>query len=553
MSPRAISAALPLLLAACFMTIGTPRLSACPWCQANPVMKPTVYEGDPDPGGKYFGQTPDPAKVRHYYLAAEPEVWDYLPEGKDPVMGNKIPPQILANPSYPKLRYRQYTDATFTTRALPDERLGILGPVMRGVTGEYIVVTLLNRLSTPVSLHPHGVRYDKDSEGSSYLTERGLGASVAPQARFTYVWYLDEASGPRPDEPSSKPWLYHSHVLGDEEINSGLSGFIVVTDAARARPDGTPADVDREMALLLQNYDESGMTESKELYEQVTTPDGRGIDGGPPPAGPPPWAEAEELRELAMRHAINGRVFGNASGMDMIEGERVRWYLFALGNEADVHTAHWHGARLRDPAGHSTDVVELMPGTMKLADMVADNPGDWMIHCHVGEHMMEGMYGHYKVLKKDSPALTASPFFGLLPSQESVRWTSAEGSFEGGRFSLKARATITAYANLPVWTTTLGLTAGKQKASIRLDRSGNGTDHDAKFRVLNVDPSGIVQTEDLQIEVSLEGTDWQNEVRNQLDAEPAKPLQLELSVDDTLHRVELPLKQDGKKLELEKR
>ena len=29
--------------------------------------------------------------------------------------------------------------------------------------------------------------------------------------------------------------------------------------------------------------------------------------------------------------------------MTMKKGERVRWYLFANGNEDDVHTPHWHG------------------------------------------------------------------------------------------------------------------------------------------------------------------------------------------------------------------
>ena len=38
-----------------------------------------------------------------------------------------------------------------------------------------------------------------------------------------------------------------------------------------------------------------------------------------------------------------------------------------------------------------TDVVELLPASMKVADMVADNPGSWLLHCHVAEHMGAGM------------------------------------------------------------------------------------------------------------------------------------------------------------------
>src|SRR4029078_5199525 len=96
-------------------------------------------------------------------------------------------------------------------------RLGLLGPALRGVVGEFLAVTFLNRADRPLSMHPHGAKYDKDSEGAYVLPNPGLGAAVAPGARFTYVWQLDEQSGPLPSEPSSKGWLYHSHVNGDEE------------------------------------------------------------------------------------------------------------------------------------------------------------------------------------------------------------------------------------------------------------------------------------------------------------------------------------------------
>lgn len=500
-------------------------------------MKPTVNEGDPDPGGKCFGQTPDPARVRRYFIAAENETWDFLPEGRDPVMGSPIPPHIVENPKSPKRRYHQYTDETFTRRVLPNERLGVMGPVMRGVTGDYIVVTLLNRLSTPVSLHPHGVRYDKDSEGTSYLNNRGRGASIAPQAQFTYVWQLDEASAPRPDEPSSKPWLYHSHVAGDEEINAGLSGFIVVTDAARARSDGTPNDVDREMALMFQNFDESGVSEASE-YANVKVVDGKSPDGGPPPPVTP-WPVAQELKELSMRHAINGRIFGNLKGLEMARGERVRWYLFALGADADVHTAHWHGERLRDPAGHMMDVVELMPGTMKSADMLADNPGDWMIHCHVGDHMMEGMYGNYTILPKDGRSPAGEAFFGMAPSVKSVQWAAVEGDPDPAHFTLKAKCVVSAYADLPLWNTRLGVGVGKLTVGTRLDKAGSGSAGGVKFKVSNGNSSGIVQSDRLEVEITLAGPEWQALVQSGMKD---GFLDLDLSVDDTRHSTRLPLK-----------
>ncbi len=523
------------------------QLSACPWCDANPAMKPTVNAQDADPGGKFFGGIPDPARVKRYFIAAENEIWDYLPEGRDPVMGNPIPPHIAESPKAPKARYFQYTDATFTTRVLPNERLGVLGPVMRGVTGDFIVVTLFNKISTPVSLHPHGVRYDKDSEGSAYLTARGLGSSIAPGAKFTYVWHLDEASAPRPDEPSSKPWLYHSHVAGDDEINAGLSGFIVVTDAARARPDGTPNDVDREMALMFQNFNESGISEAQE-YANVKVVDGKSSDGGPPPPVTP-WPEAQETKELSMRHAINGRIFGNLKGLQMVDGERVRWYLFALGIDPDVHTAHWHGARVRDHAGHMTDVIELMPGSMKSADMLADNPGDWMVHCHVGDHMMEGMYGIFSVMKKDAAKPAADPFFGIA-TLKSVEWLAAEGDLDPANFHLRIRGVVTAYAQLALWNTSLGITIGRMKAKTQLAANGAGANGGVIFKVLNGDPSGVVQSDRLEVEMSFSGPEWRTVIEPLLGKTGTAVLPLKVLVDDAIHSTEIPLKFNGNRVVL---
>jgi FtsP/CotA-like multicopper oxidase with cupredoxin domain len=42
------------------------------------------------------------------------------------------------------------------------------GPTLRAEVGDTIEVVFLNRLRYPASMHPHGVRYMKDSEGSPY-------------------------------------------------------------------------------------------------------------------------------------------------------------------------------------------------------------------------------------------------------------------------------------------------------------------------------------------------------------------------------------------------
>jgi hypothetical protein len=396
--------------------------------RADLYIKPTVTAemGDIDLGGKYFGQIPDPAKTRHYYIAAEAQKWDYLPSGSDEVCGLPLTPSVLLKHNVWKVRYFQYTDATFTKRVPQPSRLGILGPVLRGVVGEYLAVTFLNReIGGVYSMHPHGVKYDKDSEGSYHggradqLASRrgqnqdgrssfqGRGAAIGYGARFTYVWYLDEASGPLPWEPSSKAWLYHSHVSSESEINMGLEGFIIVTDPKRARPDGTPIDVDREMAALFMIYDESGL--NSEAQEEVAAS-----------GESQRWIYFQTLKESGQRHGINGYIYGNLPGLEMNEGERVRWYLFGLGSENDQHTAHWHGLRVIEEGRRRTDTVELLPGSMKVADMVADNPGEWLFHCHVAEHMANGMFARVTVFPTNSAGVSRAPekaFFGLPSPQ----------------------------------------------------------------------------------------------------------------------------------------
>jgi hephaestin len=44
-----------------------------------------------------------------------------------------------------------------------------------------------------------------------------------------------------------------------------------------------------------------------------------------------------------------------------------------------------------------TDVVSLLTMGMIVADMVPDNPGIWLFHCHVAQHFTGGMIGRYEV------------------------------------------------------------------------------------------------------------------------------------------------------------
>lgn len=494
---------LVLLVAACSTSFaGVQPDRTLPLIPTNTVA-PTVTVEMGDVGGKFFGRVPDAAKTRRYYIAAEPELWDYAPQGRDPICGKPLPPPVLLQRHVGKMRYVQYTDATFTTKVFQNPRLGILGPVLRGVMGEFLAVTFLNRGGQPLSMHPHGAKYDKDSEGSYYLPRPGLGAAVAPGAKFTYIWQLDAESGPAPAEPSSKGWLYHSHVNGDEESNLGLIGFMVVTDPQRARPDGTPADVAREHAALFMMFDESGLGEAEREaaeYASLSTDNTVAVK---------PWWQTQEVLEQGVRASINGYIFGNLPGLEMEEGERVRWYLFGMGSERDFHTAHWHGLRVTEEGRRRTDVVELLPATMKVADMTADNPGAWLFHCHVADHMAEGMFARVTVHPKGGARAAGPAFFGVAGAQTSLQIKKAEAFLEAsGNSQIKISGLVTVFEAFSVFTQPVEFEVLGRIVRFTPDRKGRARTVNAEFQIRNASEYGVVYGGKMEFDLTLQGNDW---------------------------------------------
>ena len=491
-----------------------------------PIIPPraTVTMEMGDLGGKYFGKAPDPQKTRHYYIAAEPVMWDFAPAGEDLVCGKILPQEFQAHRTAAKMRYVQYEDADFTRRVLPEERLGILGPVLRGVTGEYLEVTFLNRCRQPLSMHPHGVKYDKDSEGAYYKPSPGLGAAVAPGAKFTYVWYCDETASPLPGEPSSKAWLYHSHAGSDTEINLGLLGFIIVTDASRARPDGSPNDVDREMAAAFMIFNESNSA------APISAPTG----SSDPDAG--------------QRYTINGLAYGNLKGLDLNEDERVRWYLFGLGSESDLHTPHWHGLRVTDMGRH-TDTVELLPASMKVVDMLADNPGTWLFHCHVAEHMDGGMFAAVRVYAANTQPVSREPaplFFGLPEEMRDLRLEPAALSLGGTAAEIDLAGAVAVPENYAIEGQPITIAIGKKSLTLKPDQTGLCRAPEGTLLIKNSDSLGLVRGGALEFDLTLRGSGWVDELSREgtlVNKVPAKggQLKLDLQVGNVPHSISTAL------------
>ncbi|MDE2484687.1 MAG: multicopper oxidase domain-containing protein [candidate division NC10 bacterium] len=342
-------------------------------------------------------------QTRAYYIAAVELDWDYAPTGINQIGGSAFSASEniwvqsgteRIGKVYRKAAYREYTDGTFTTPKVVESRwqhLGILGPVIRGEVGDTIQVIFKNMTSFPNSMHPHGVFYRKDSEGAPY--NDGTSGSdkaddvVLPGGTHTYTWLALERSGPGPMDGSSILWMYHSHPDEPKDTNTGLVGPLIITRQGSANPDGSPKDIDREFVTMFTNFDENV---SHYLLANIDRFTGRPAKVRARLLGDPDFVESNIMA------SINGFAFGNLPGLTMRLGERVRWYLISIGTEVDLHTPHWHGQTVLS-MGRRTDMVELLPGSMMTVDMAPDNPGTWLYHCHVNDHIVAGMMALFTV------------------------------------------------------------------------------------------------------------------------------------------------------------
>ncbi len=303
---------------------------------------------------------PRSGRLREYWLAAESFWHNLVPNGRDELMGRTFRPDRT---SLNALGYRAYTPDW--GRPLPgDEKIGpntgVPGPTIRAEVGDTVRIHLRNddrHYRFPHSLHAHGLRYDPSSDGAWLAVEpRRPGTAVGYGDSYTYqftalrssvgTWPYHDHSMPQALSPKQEPIMEVGAELG-------LFGVIAVSDPAEA-------PVDREHVLVMHD-----------LY-------------------------ASDIPTLAQDFdCFNGQAFiGNTPTFTAAVGERVRWRVTTLGKE--FHVFHIHGHRWSDGQRH-VDSEVLGPATTLTLDYVEDNPGDWLYHCHVTDHMAGGMVGRYRV------------------------------------------------------------------------------------------------------------------------------------------------------------
>ncbi|KFM81979.1 Hephaestin-like protein 1, partial [Stegodyphus mimosarum] len=372
--------------------------------------------------------------TRTIYIGAVEVDWDYAPEGnllgpgadeyKDLYLSQSSDPLKLGK-VYRKAVLREYTDDTFTEQKPRDPWMGILGPILQGEVGDILNIVFYNMASHPVSIHPHGVRYQKIHEGALYddntTDAEKIDDRVQPGSRHVYRWLMNEHDAPTDSDPDCLTWMYHSHRHGETELHAGLLGPLLVCKKGAL----TNGQIDRRIVLVFMNFDENKSTYIDENINRHA------------PAMPMEERESikkdAEFRASNLMHTINGYAFGNLPGLELCLNDRVTWHLVGMGDVVDVHTASFEG-HVVQWEGHKTDSISLLPAKFTTSYMVARRPGVWPIRCEVGSHAHSGMEAFFRVRQcNNSRPDEKEALKGILRevfiAAEDVEWNYAPSGF----------------------------------------------------------------------------------------------------------------------------
>jgi FtsP/CotA-like multicopper oxidase with cupredoxin domain len=225
----------------------------------------------------------------------------------------------------------------------------------------------------------------------------------------------------------------------------GASAIVVALDGnPLPKPRSPDQDIiapGQRMDLLIRMPDEEGGTvdlsdvssQARPIlatFRSLGAPRRRDLrDAAPLPANPIPSADLSTATEVALEltataeqvarsafcgdlglsfWAINGRPWPGSSPdpfAPMAELRLGRSYRLGLHNRTPhAHPIHLHGMSFqllrsdrRTLPALITDTALVLPDERMEVALVADNPGDWLLHCHVIEHQETGMTGFIRV------------------------------------------------------------------------------------------------------------------------------------------------------------
>jgi FtsP/CotA-like multicopper oxidase with cupredoxin domain len=225
------------------------------------------------------------------------------------------------------------------------------GPYIKVDVGDKLRFDVTNELPLGTDVHFHGAKLPNDMDGVSPYTQE----LIKKGETFSYEF-------PAVKEAVA---IYHAHVHGQMKVPNGMLGVLQIGDVALPRGrtiSGVeiPADLQiaQEFPMVLNDAGTIGLS-------------------------------------------LNGKSFPATAP---ITGNQGDWILVHYANEGlQVHPMHQHqfdqlvvakdGIPLDNP--YYADVVNVAPGERYTVLMQLTDPGTWVWHCHILNHVEreEGMFG----------------------------------------------------------------------------------------------------------------------------------------------------------------
>ncbi|HEY3661580.1 MAG TPA: copper oxidase [Chthoniobacterales bacterium] len=226
------------------------------------------------------------------------------------------------------------------------------GPTIEAVEGDRVRILVTNKLPEPTTVHWHGFILPNGMDGVGGLTQK----HIPPGETYAYEFPLVQHGAQ----------MYHPHSDEMTQMAMGMEGFFIIHPK-----DGYAEPVDRHFAIFLQEW---------AIEPGTFTP------------------KPNVMTDFNI-FTFNSRVWPGTDPLVIKRNERVRISFANL--SMDSHPIHFHGHRwwiVETDGGQIPKAgwwpeatVNVPPGTTRTVEFVADNPGDWPVHCHKNHHAMNAM------------------------------------------------------------------------------------------------------------------------------------------------------------------
>ena len=229
------------------------------------------------------------------------------------------------------------------------------GPTIEVVEGDRVRIYVTNKLPAATAVHWHGIIGPNGMDGVGGLTQR----AIPPGETFKYEFTLWQRG----------TFMYHSHHDEMTQMALGMIGMIIIhpREPKEPRPD-------RDFVFLLSEW---------KIVPGTMRPDP---------------GEMTEFNVLT----LNAKCYPGTAPLIVKTGDHVR-IRFGNLSAMDHHPMHFHGhywwvtstegGEIPESA-RWPEVTTIVPvGSTRTVEFVANNPGDWAMHCHMSHHVMNQM-GH---------------------------------------------------------------------------------------------------------------------------------------------------------------